>query len=163
NAHNDFLEEIAKFRAARRLWARMMRDRFGATTARAQQLRFHTQTAGSTLTPQQPDNNVVRVAVQALAAALGGPQSLHCNGRAQVAIDSGESVVVGVNRFTEKETTRPVFRMNPEVEQDQIERVRTLKASRDGVETVRSLSAVSEAALSGANLVPPIIAAVEAK
>jgi methylmalonyl-CoA mutase N-terminal domain/subunit len=81
NAHNDFLEEVAKFRAARRLWARIMRERFGATNPRAQQLRFHTQTAGSTLTAQQPDNNIVRVAVQALAAVLGGTQSLHCNGR----------------------------------------------------------------------------------
>ena len=81
NAHNDFLEEVAKFRAARRLWARIMRDRFGATNPRAQQLRFHTQTAGSTLTAQQPDNNIVRVAIQALAAVLGGTQSLHCNGR----------------------------------------------------------------------------------
>src|SRR5581483_12264508 len=76
-----FLEEVAKFRAARRLWARIMRDRFGATNPRAQQLRFHTQTAGSTLTAQQPDNNIVRVALQALAAVLGGTQSLHCNGR----------------------------------------------------------------------------------
>jgi methylmalonyl-CoA mutase N-terminal domain/subunit len=81
NAHNDFCEEIAKYRAARRLWARIMRDRFGATNPRAQQLRFHTQTAGSTLTAQQPDNNIVRVALQALAAVLGGTQSLHCNGR----------------------------------------------------------------------------------
>jgi methylmalonyl-CoA mutase, N-terminal domain len=81
NCHNDFLEEIAKFRAARRLWARIMRDRFGATNPRAQHLRFHTQTAGSTLTAQQPDNNIVRVALQALAAVLGGTQSLHCNGR----------------------------------------------------------------------------------
>jgi len=81
NAHNRFLEEIAKFRAARRLWARIMRDRFHATNPRAQQLRFHTQTAGSTLTAQQPDNNIVRVTLQALAAVLGGTQSLHCNGR----------------------------------------------------------------------------------
>jgi methylmalonyl-CoA mutase N-terminal domain/subunit len=81
NCHNDFLEEIAKFRAARRLWARLMRDRFGAKNPRAQQLRFHTQTAGSTLTAQQPDNNLVRVALQAMAAVLGGTQSLHCNGR----------------------------------------------------------------------------------
>jgi methylmalonyl-CoA mutase, N-terminal domain len=80
-AHNDFLEEIAKFRAARRLWAFVMRDRFGARSPRATQLRFHTQTAGSTLTAQQPDNNIVRVAIQALAAVLGGTQSLHCNGR----------------------------------------------------------------------------------
>jgi methylmalonyl-CoA mutase, N-terminal domain len=80
NAHNHFLEEIAKFRAARRLWAHIMRDRFGATHPRAQQLRFHTQTAGSTLAAQQPNNNIVRVAVQAMAAVLGGTQSLHCNG-----------------------------------------------------------------------------------
>ena len=83
NAHNNFLEEIAKFRAARRLWARIMRDRFGATNPRAQQLRFHTQTAGSTLTAQQPDNNIVRVALQALSAVLGGTQSLHCNGKGE--------------------------------------------------------------------------------
>src|SRR5687767_5415311 len=81
NAHNDFLEEVAKFRAARRLWARIMRDRFGVTNPRAQQLRFHTQTAGSTLAAQQPDNNIVRVALQALAAVLGGTQSLHCNAK----------------------------------------------------------------------------------
>jgi methylmalonyl-CoA mutase N-terminal domain/subunit len=81
NAHNDFLEEVAKFRAARRLWARLMRERFGATHPRALQLRFHTQTAGSTLTAQQPDNNIVRVALQALAAVLGGTQSLHCSAR----------------------------------------------------------------------------------
>ena len=80
-AHNDFLEEIAKFRAARRLWAHLCRDRFGITEPRAQHLRFHTQTAGSTLAAQQPDNNIVRVAVQALAAVIGGTQSLHCNGR----------------------------------------------------------------------------------
>src|SRR5678815_4002511 len=78
NAHNDFIEEIAKFRAARRLWASIMRDRFKAKDPRSQQLRFHTQTAGSTLTAQQPDNNIVRVALQALAAILGGTQSLHC-------------------------------------------------------------------------------------
>jgi len=80
-AHNDFIEEIAKFRAARRLWAHLMRDRFGATDPRALQLRFHTQTGGSTLAAQQPDNNIVRVAIQAMAAVLGGTQSLHCNGR----------------------------------------------------------------------------------
>ena len=80
-AHNDVLEEVAKFRAARRLWATLMRDRFGATNPAAQQLRFHTQTAGSTLAAQQPENNIVRVALQALAAVLGGTQSLHCNGR----------------------------------------------------------------------------------
>ena len=81
NAHNNFLEEVAKFRAARRMWARIMRDRFHAKTDRACMLRFHTQTGGSTLTAQQVDNNVVRVTLQALAAVLGGTQSLHTNGR----------------------------------------------------------------------------------
>jgi methylmalonyl-CoA mutase N-terminal domain/subunit len=79
NSHNNFLEEVAKFRAARRLWAKTMRDRFGARSPRSQMLRFHTQTAGSTLTAQQPENNIVRTAVQALAAVLGGTQSLHTN------------------------------------------------------------------------------------
>src|SRR3990170_8619937 len=81
NAHNNFLEEVAKFRAARRLWARIMRERFRANDPRSWMLRFHTQTAGSSLTAQQPDNNVVRVTVQALAAVLGGTQSLHTNSR----------------------------------------------------------------------------------
>jgi len=81
NAHNNFLEEVAKFRAARRMWAQIMRHRFGAKTDRACTLRFHTQVAGSTLTAQQVDNNVVRVALQALAAVMGGTQSLHTNGR----------------------------------------------------------------------------------
>ncbi len=80
NAHNNFLEETAKFRAARRIWARIMKERFGATNERAMQMRFHAQTGGSTLTAQQPENNIARVAVQALAAVLGGAQSLHTNG-----------------------------------------------------------------------------------
>jgi methylmalonyl-CoA mutase, N-terminal domain len=79
NAHNHFFQEIAKFRAARRLWARIMRDRFGATNPRAQALRFHAQTGGSTLTAQQPENNIVRVAIQALSAVAGGAQSIHTN------------------------------------------------------------------------------------
>ncbi|MDX9866132.1 MAG: methylmalonyl-CoA mutase family protein, partial [Anaerolineaceae bacterium] len=79
NAHNNFLEEIAKFRAARRMWAKIMRERFGAQNPKSMMLRFHTQTAGSTLTAQQPENNVVRVTLQALAAVLGGTQSLHTN------------------------------------------------------------------------------------
>ena len=79
NAHNDFLEEVAKFRAARRLWARIMRERFGAKDPRSRMLRFHTQTAGCTLTAQQPELNVIRVTLQALAAVLGGTQSLHTN------------------------------------------------------------------------------------
>jgi methylmalonyl-CoA mutase N-terminal domain/subunit len=81
NAHNNFLEEIAKYRAARRLYARIMKERFGARNPKSMMLRFHTQTAGSTLTAQQPDVNVVRVALQAMAAVLGGTQSLHTNGR----------------------------------------------------------------------------------
>jgi len=251
NAHNDFLEEIAKFRAARRLWARIMRDRFAATEPRAQQLRFHTQTAGSTLTAQQPDNNIVRVAVQAMAAVLGGTQSLHCNGRdealglpteeaarlalrtqqiiasetgvantvdpvggsyaieqltdqieagavalleridkmggtlaaiesgfiqreiqesayrAQVAIDSGHDVVVGVNRFTDDDSgQRPgpdVFQIDREIERQQAERVRAVRASRDELAWQRSIHAIAVAARDGSNLVPRIIAAVEAK
>jgi methylmalonyl-CoA mutase N-terminal domain/subunit len=79
--HSDFIEEVAKFRAARRLWARLMKERFAVTNPKAQQLRFHVQTGGVTLTAQQPDNNVVRVALEALAAVLGGCQSLHTNGK----------------------------------------------------------------------------------
>ena len=79
NAHNDFFQEVAKFRAARRLWARVMRDRFGATNPRATALRFHAQTGGSTLTAQQPESNIVRVAIQALSAVCGGAQSIHTN------------------------------------------------------------------------------------
>jgi methylmalonyl-CoA mutase N-terminal domain/subunit len=246
NAHNDFLEEIAKFRAARRLWARTMRDRFGATNPRAQQLRFHTQTAGSTLTAQQPDNNIVRVALQAMAAVLGGTQSLHCNGRdealalpteesatialrtqqillsesgvantvdpvagsyaiehrtneiereaaalleriealggtlaaiesgyiqrqiqdaaytAQRAIDSGEAVVVGVNRFgTEAAAGVDVFRVDPAVERQQIDRVRAVRASRSETEWRAAVRDVEQAARGSGNLVPPIVAAVE--
>jgi len=97
NAHNDFLEEIAKYRAARRLWARIMKERFRATNPRAMQLRFHTQTAGSTLTAQQPDNNIVRVALQAMAAVLGGTQSLHCNGRDEaLALPTEESARIAL-------------------------------------------------------------------
>ena len=247
NAHNNFLEEIAKFRAARRLWARIMRDRFGATSPRAQQLRFHTQTAGSTLTAQQPDNNVVRVAMQALAAVLGGTQSLHCNGRdealalpteesarlalrtqqiiasetgvvntvdpvagsyeierltdeiergavelidrieamggtltaietgfiqrqiqeaaykAQVAIDSGESIVVGVNRYGDPSNgSQPLFRLEPEGERRQCLGVQSVRAKRDAGSWQAALDRITTAARDGANLVPPIIAAVEA-
>ena len=250
NAHNDFLEEIAKFRAARRLWARIMRDRFHATNPRAQHLRFHTQTAGSTLTAQQPDNNIVRVAIQALAAVLGGTQSLHCNGRdealalpteesvrialrtqqiiaeesgvantvdpvagsyaiealtnaiekgaeaildrieraggtlaaidsgliqreiqesayrAQLAVDGGDSIVVGVNKFAEKgfvESRGLLFQIDPEIERQQIERVRAVRASRSADRWRVALDAVTDAARDGSNLVPPIVAAVEAK
>ena len=247
NAHNNFLEEVAKFRAARRLWARLMRDRFGATHPRAQQLRFHTQTAGSTLTAQQPDNNIVRVAIQALSAVLGGTQSLHTNGRdealalpteesarialrtqqiiasesgvtntvdplggsyyveqltsaiedgagallnridalggtlaaiesgyiqrqiqesayrAQLAIDSGEAVVVGVNQYlTDAPDRIDVFQLDPALERAQIDRVRALRARRDAAQWNAALDAVTHAARGSDNLVPLLVAAVEA-
>ncbi len=92
NAHNDFFEEVAKFRAARAIWASIVRDEFGSTDPRSQMLRFHTQTGGSTLTAQEPDNNVVRVTLQALAAVLGGTQSLHTNGKDEaLALPTAES------------------------------------------------------------------------
>jgi methylmalonyl-CoA mutase N-terminal domain/subunit len=248
NAHNDFLEEVAKFRAARRLWARLMRDRFGATNPRAQQLRFHTQTAGSTLTAQQPDNNIVRVALQAMAAVLGGTQSLHTNGRdealalptedaarlalrtqqiiafesgvantvdpfagsyhvekltseieegardllaridavggtlsaietgyiqrqiqesaykAQLAVDGGTAVVVGVNRYeTDEERGVEVFRVDPDLERQQVARVRRVRAERDAPAWRAALDAVAAAAGRRDNLLPPLIAAVEAR
>jgi methylmalonyl-CoA mutase N-terminal domain/subunit len=97
NSHQDFFEEAAKFRAARRMWARIMKERFGATNPRAMMLRFHTQTAGCTLTAQQPDNNVVRVAFQALSAVLGGTQSLHTNSRDEaLALPSETSVQIAL-------------------------------------------------------------------
>ena len=97
NAHNNFLEEVAKFRAARRLWAAIMKDRFGAKDPRSWMLRFHTQTAGSALTAQQPDNNVVRVTLQALSAVLGGTQSLHTNSRDEaLSLPTEESVRIAL-------------------------------------------------------------------
>ena len=97
NAHNNLLEEVAKFRAARRLWARIMRERFGAQNPRSCCLRFHTQTAGSMLTAQQPENNVVRVTLQALAAVLGGTQSLHTNSRDEaLSLPTEESVQIAL-------------------------------------------------------------------
>ena len=247
-AHNDLIEEVAKFRAARRLWARIMRDRFGATHPKAMQLRFHTQTGGSTLTAQQPDNNIVRVAIQALAAVLGGTQSLHCNGRdealalptedaarialrtqqiiaaesgvantvdpfggsweverrtdqieqdaealitaiddaggtlasietgriqrqiqdaayqAQLAIDRGDQIVVGMNRFhTDEPQKIELLRIDPAGEAAQAARVQAVRASRDAVAWTRAMADVTSAATTGANLVPPVLAAVEAR
>ncbi len=247
-AHNDFLEEIAKFRAARRMWARVMAGRFGVTNPRAQQLRFHAQTAGSTLTAQQPDNNLVRVTVQALAAVLGGAQSLHCNGRdealalpteesatlalrtqqiiayesgvsntvdpvggsyeierrtseierdatavlnrieaaggtlaaiesgiiqreiqesafrAQQAIENGDSPVVGVTRFqTDEDASIPIFRVDPDIERGQRDRVAAVRATRNAAQWRAAIDAVRDAAGGEANLVPLVIAAVQAK
>ncbi len=97
NAHNSFLEEVAKFRAARRMWAKIMKERFNVTDPKAQKLRFHTQTAGCTLTAQQPENNIVRVALQALAASLGGTQSLHTNSMDEaLALPSEKSVRIAL-------------------------------------------------------------------
>jgi methylmalonyl-CoA mutase N-terminal domain/subunit len=245
--HNDFLEEVAKFRAARRLWARLMQERFRAKNPRSLMLRFHTQTAGSTLTAQQPENNIVRTALQALAAVLGGTQSLHTNSydealalpteqAARVAlrtqqiiayesgtpqtvdplagayqveaqttalenaalaylekiaalggmltaiergfvqqeiqnaayeyqqrVDRAESVVVGVNRFTiEEQTPIQLLRLDDDLERRQVERLRALRARRPAQPHAEALRRVEEAARSGANLLPPILAAVEA-
>ena len=97
NAHNNLLEEVAKFRAARRIWAKVMKERFGAQDPRSQMLRFHTQTAGCTLTAQQPDNNIMRVTIQALAAVLGGTQSLHTNSRDEaLALPTEDSVRIAL-------------------------------------------------------------------
>ncbi len=248
NAHNDFLEEVAKFRAARRIWARVMRERFGAKNPRSWMLRFHTQTAGSTLTAQQPENNIVRTAVQAMAAVLGGTQSLHTNGYDEAlalpteeaariglrtqqilamesgvaqtvdplagsyfvetetnrierdvnryfeqidalggmlaaiergwvqgeiqnaaydyqrAVESGEAVVVGVNRFTrDNEPGVPTQRMDPELERKQIERVRALRARRSASLWQAGIDGVVDRARSGGNLMPAILEAVESE
>jgi len=247
NAHNDFLEEVAKFRAARRMWARIMREQFKAKSPRSWMLRFHTQTAGSTLTAQQPENNIVRTAIQAMAAVLGGTQSLHTNSfdealalptetaarialrtqqivayesgvpqtvdplagsyyiesltdelekRAteyldkvaalggmlkaiergfvqqeiqnaayeyQQAVDKGDATVVGVNRFTvEEEKPVPIQKIDEALEQKQVERLQALRARREKAAWAASLKKIEEAARSGANLMPRIVAAVEA-
>ena len=246
NAHNDLLEEIAKYRAARRLWARLMRERFQARDARSLLLRFHAQTAGSSLTAQQPENNIVRVAIQALAAVLGGCQSLHTNSMDEAlalptedaalialrtqqiianetgvanttdpvagsyaiehltneiesgamayiekidslggmlrAIESGfvqmeiqkaayefqravetkEHVVVGVNDFiAEEERGIPTLRMDPQIEREQIERVRALRACRDGSKTKAAIVELERRAATKENLLPAILGAVE--
>jgi len=247
NAHSNFLEEVAKFRAARRMWARIMREHFGAKNPKSWMLRFHTQTAGSTLTAQQPENNIVRTALQALSAVLGGTQSLHTNsfdealalpteqsarialrtqqiigyesgvpqtidpfagsyfvehltneiekraaeylGKIEVmggmlkaiergyvqqeiqnaayeyqqAVDRGEAIVVGVNRFElEQEKPIPIQRIDEALEPRQVERVRAVRARRDKSRWQTALREVEEGARSGANLMPRILAAVEA-
>ena len=98
NAHSDFFEEIAKYRAARRIWARVMRERFGARDERSLKLRFHSQTAGVSLTAQQPMNNVIRTALQALAAVLGGTNSLHTNSLDEaLALPTAEAATLGAS------------------------------------------------------------------
>jgi methylmalonyl-CoA mutase N-terminal domain/subunit len=250
NAHNEFLMQIAKFRAARRLWARTMRDRFKAQDPRSQMLRFHAQTAGSSLTAQQPENNVVRVGLQCLAAVLGGCQSLHANSmdealalptesaalvalrtqqiiayetgvantvdpvagsyaiekltneieaaaqeyiaridamggmlRAietgyvqqeiqksaydyQRAVERGEQIVVGVNRFqanhAEDERPIPTLQIDPEIERTQVARLKALRARRDAGKSRAALAEVERRARGNENLMPAILAAVEA-
>jgi methylmalonyl-CoA mutase N-terminal domain/subunit len=237
---------VAKFRAARRLWARTMRDRFHARDKRSMMLRFHAQTAGSALTAQQPENNLVRVALQCLAAVLGGCQSLHANAldealalpteqaallalrtqqiianetgiintvdpvagsyaiekltdeietgaqeyisnidvmggmlRAieagyvqqeiqkaaydyQKAVDSGEQVVVGVNRFqAEEERPIPTLRLDPAIEREQVTRLNALRARRDTAKTKAALAEIERRARGSENLMPVILAAVE--
>ena len=246
NSHNGFLEEVAKFRAARRMWARIMRERFGARNPRSQMLRFHAQTGGSTLTAQQPENNIVRTTLQALAAVLGGVQSLHTNAldealglptnhSAQIAlrtqqviaseagvtgtvdplggsyaieqltdeleaqalayiaridalggalaaieagypqsevesaayahqraVESGARVVVGVNAFTaEAEQPPAVHKLDAQIEQRQVARVRALRQSRDGARTSALLTQLEQAARGPANLMPLLIECVE--
>jgi methylmalonyl-CoA mutase N-terminal domain/subunit len=246
NSHSDFLEEIAKFRAARRIYARLMRDHFGARDPRSMMLRFHVQTAGSTLTAQQPDVNIVRTAFEAMAAVLGGAQSLHTNSRDEAlglpteesarlalrtqqiiayetgitntadpvggseyvesltdqmeqgageylkriremggtlraielgyiqseiqtaayeyqrAVESGERIVVGVNRFQKEEDGAvPPMRLDPAIERAQIERLREVRSSRNQENVERRLKALRDAAQSEANLMPPILEAAE--
>src|SRR3990172_3345533 len=184
NAHNQLLEEVAKFRAARRMWARIMRDRFKATDPRAQQLRFHTKTAGSTLTAQQPDNNIVRVALQALAAVLGGTQSLHCNGRDEaLALPTEESAAIALrtqqiilHETGVANTVDPVGgayaveALTDRLDREAVALMDTIEARGGAVRAGRSeqvwrsaLAEVERTARDGVNLVPPIIAACEAR
>ena len=243
NSHNDFFEEIAKYRAARRIWAREMRNRFKAKDPRSWLLRFHTQTAGCSLTAQQPENNIVRTAFQALAAVMGGTQSLHTNSmdetyalptekaarialrtqqviahesgvantidplagsyyvesltdkmergayeyfeqieklggvvkaieagflqkeiadsskRYQREIETGERVMVGLNDFVlEDEAVEiPLLKIDPRIEQEQREKLRTLRGTRDNDEVRRSLEALAEASRGTDNVMPKIV------
>lgn len=247
NCHNNFFEEIAKFRAARRMWARITSD-MGATDGKAQQLRFHAQTAGSSLTAQQARNNISRVTLQALAAVLGGTQSLHTNGydealslpteeaarialrtqqiiayesgvadtadplagsyfvesltdeleqaagkyldkidrmggsvkaietgymqqeiseaayRYQTDLESGEQVIVGVNRFvTEESAVPPVFRVDDTIRQIQVAKLEKLRAGRDNDAAGRALEGLRKTAAGNENLMPAILECVEVR
>jgi methylmalonyl-CoA mutase N-terminal domain/subunit len=247
NAHSNFLEEIAKYRAARRLYAHLMRDRFGAKNPKSLMLRFHVQTAGSTLTAQQPDVNVIRTSIEALAAVLGGAQSVHTNSRDealslpteesarialrtqqiiayetgvtnsadpiggseyiesltdaiehganqylnqianmggtlqaieagyiqaeiqnaafeyQKAVERGEHVLVGVNRFHMEEQRKiPTFRLDPAIERAQLKRLSDLRASRDETAVANCLERLERVARSSENLMPPILEAAAA-
>jgi len=245
NAHNNLFEEAAKFRAARRMWAKIMKE-LGTTDPKAMMLRFHTQTGGSTLTAQQPFNNITRVTIQTLAAVLGGTQSLHTNGydealslpteeaagialrtqqivafesgapdtadplagsyfvealtddveaaawkliekidamggsvaaieqgfiqeeiarsayEYQRQIENGEKIIVGVNKFQAKETgTIPVFKIDANVQSLQVEKLKLLRSKRDNKKVVAALKTLNEKAISGENLMPAVVDAVE--
>ncbi len=247
NAHNNLFEEVAKFRAARTIWAKMMKD-LGATDEKAMMLRFHTQTGGATLTAQQPLNNITRVTIQTIAAVMGGTQSLHTNGfdealglpteqaatialrtqqivafesgipetadplagsyfvenltaevetkaleliqqidamgGAVAAIESGwmqqkisdsaykyqkdieskEKIIVGVNEYQSAENNKiPVFKIDASIQQAQIQKIKALKANRDQALALSCLAAIKDAVNSGQNMMPAVIAAVEAK
>src|SRR5258705_51872 len=149
NAHNDLFEEVAKFRAARRMWAKIMKD-LGATDPKAMMLRFHTQTGGSTLTAQQPQNNITRVAIQTIAAVLGGTQSLHTNG-----YDEALSLP------TEEKNTTPVFRIDESIQKIQTDKLKALRSKRDNVKTVACLKVLHETAEGSGNLIPAVVDAVE--
>src|SRR5438270_49 len=150
NAHNDLLEEIAKYRAARRLWAKIMVERFGAKDLRSWMLRFHAQTAGSSLTAQQPENNIVRVAIQALAAILGGCQSLHTNSLDEALALPTEHCAI------------PILRTDAEIDRSQIARLNALRARRDSARVQSALAEFQRVAATSENLLPAILAAVEA-
>src|SRR5207248_1312311 len=139
NAQIDFFEEIAKYRAARRIWARELRDTFGAKDPKSMLMRFHTQTAGVSLTAQQPLNNIVRTSIEALggmvqAVKLSYPQReiADASYELQQEIDAGRRVVVGVNSFTEGDSNdTPILKIDPALERKQVDRLRGVKARRD--------------------------------
>src|SRR5207245_2430774 len=164
NAHSNFLEEVAKFRAARRMWARIMREHFKARNPKSWMLRFHTQTAGSTLTAQQPENNIVRTAIQAMAGVLGGTQSLHTNSydealalpteqAAQIALRTQQIIAYESGASQTVDTLAGSY---------YIETLTNEIESRAAGAWQAAINGVEDAARSGANLMPRILAAVEA-
>ncbi|HET6341053.1 MAG TPA: methylmalonyl-CoA mutase family protein [Gemmatimonadota bacterium] len=248
NSHNDFFEEVAKYRAARRIWARHMKEQYGARDPRSLLMRFHTQTAGCSLTEQQPENNIVRTALQALAAVMGGTQSLHTNSmdetyalpteravkialrtqqviayesgvpnvidplggsyfvealtdrmereaeayfrqiedmggvvagieqgffqreiaeaasRYQEEIDAKRRIIVGVNEFVERDEKLeiPILRIDPRYEREQIERLRKLRAERDGERWRTAMDGLREAVQAETNLMEPVLDTIRA-
>src|SRR5437588_201074 len=154
DVHNDFFEEIAKFRAARRIWAREIERRYHPRNERALLMRTHAQTAGVSLTAQQPYNNVVRVTLQALAAVLGGTPSLHF----QQQVDEGEKIVVGINKYATSEGAPiPTLAIDPQVEQKQITRLAETRKTRDRGRWNESIDALRNAAKRGDELMPRFV------